>query len=357
MISFSSTRRLVSVSTASLVLLCAACSSGGDSDGTGLLDLNNPAAGPGLTLTGPTQLGSGSSGSYTARLVGGDGKGVTQTPITLATTLGTLSMSSTDSTTDANGDLAFTLAARTAPTTTNGQTTPGTPVTGTATLTASGAISGKTYTATLTVQMTPTTFAFTSPTSTTANPATVPVNVSQALGFQWVSNSVAVNAPVTFSTTLGLLSDSAGDTAATITVSTQNGVASLGIVSTKVGTATVTATDSSGQYMASIPIQFTGGTPATITLTAASPIANNGTSTVTAVVKDAGGNAVNNVAVTFALGSGSPSGGTLSNTSANTGTSGSASVLYNANGAAGTATVQATVGTLAPVSQSIVINP
>lgn len=353
------------LSTAALVL--GACSSGNDSGSGGLLDLNNPAAGPGLTLTGPTQLGSGSTGNYVARLAGGDGKGVSATPIKLTTTLGTLAMASSDGSTDVNGELPFTLTARKASTTNaNGQLTPGDPVTGTATLTATGAISGRTYTATLTVQMVPVTFTFTSPTSTTVNPAKVPVNVRQTLSFQWFSNGVAVNAPVTFTTqgkdskgadlNRGLLIDGAGNTASTLTLSTQNGVVSLDVISSSVGPAIVNASDG-GQNSTTLPLQFTGGEPASVVLTAATPIAKTGASTVTAVVKDASGNAVNNVSVSFALVGSTPSAGSLSSASATTDSTGTANVVYNANGASGTATVQATVGSVSPVTQNIVVNP
>ncbi|MDZ4077512.1 MULTISPECIES: Ig-like domain-containing protein [Hydrocarboniphaga] len=335
-----------------LASLLVGCGSSSDSGG----DLSSDPGAvttPALTITGPESVSSGGSQSYVVSALLGTAP-VSGVAITLTTSLGTLSLASTDTTTDARGELPFTLSAIRTGTSSSGTATT-TPVTGTAYVTAKGMVGGKALEVTKDIKMTPAVFQFTAPAAAT----TVSLNSLQPLVLQWTSNSLAVSAPVTFSAKLGTLVDADGNAANRLTLSTDSsGFARLQVVSSTAGTETITATGESGSGTsptATLTLRYIGE-PASFTVAAASPIsAANGASTLTAKVVDGSGNAVSGASVSFSIAS-APSGGTLSPTVATTDSSGIATALYRANGVAGTAKINITAGSLATQAVTIVIN-
>lgn len=333
-------------SCSALLLLLAGCGNSGDAGG--LLN-NDPGTvdTPPLAITGPDSVSSGSSEAYKVTALDAVAEPIAGLTITLTTSLGTLSLASTDTTTDTTGELPFTLSATT--TSSSGAVSP---VSGTAYVTASATIAGEKVSVTKTVIMTPSVFTFTSP----ASGAKVALNTLQPLVFHWTSNSLAVSAPVTFAAKLGTLVDADGNAASTLTVNTDaGGYARFSVVSGTSGAETITATDAGGGRSASLALTYLGEA-ATFTTVASSPIsASGGASTISATVKDASGNAVAGTTVTFAIAS-APAAGTLSPLTATTGSTGIATAIYRANGGTGTATITVTVGSLTAQTVTITIN-
>lgn len=332
--------RLPRATLFALLLALAAC--GSDDEGSGgLLDQDDGEEETVATIeiSGPSAIPSGSSGEYTVRLLDAEGEGVRSTAITLATTLGTLSLESgaTSATTNANGELDFTLS---------GVDEDGDLVDGIAELSASATVADEAVRDELEVTITPTVFAFSSP----ADGTNVALNARQTLRLRWTSDAINISAPVIFETDRGVLID--GDTiATTVTVDAVAGVAEIEVLATASGTATVTATDEGTQQLqAALELLFVGE-PTTLEISAATPIRTGRTSLIEVVVLDEGGEPIEGIQVDFSLVT--AAGGRLSPGTATTSATGTAYSSYTAGSSTGTAEVEISVDPLEAETVSI----
>jgi hypothetical protein len=280
--------------------------------------------GTALTVTGPSNLVSGSSGTFTVALTEGGGTGIANQAVTLTSAKGN-TLSTAAVTTQANGQQTFTVTA------VNG---------GTDTITATALK----MTATTSVAVSTQNFAFTAPAA-----ANSPVNVGSTgtLTVSWTSaGSPQTGSAVTFSTTRGTLSSS------TATIGS-NGLATVTITSTTAGPAVVTATGSGVTATASI--EFIATDPTAIAVQASpTTIATQGQSTITATVRDPNNNLVEGQVVDFTI-TQDATGGSLSVPSATTNVQGQATTVYTAStttSAANGVVISATVASATSVTSS-----
>jgi Bacterial Ig-like domain (group 1) len=271
-----------------------------------------------ISLTGPSSLIQGASGTFSASLTDSGGNGIAGATVAAVSAKGnTLSASSL--VTDSTGHVTFT-------------------VTGTVAGADTVSISALGMSASQALSVSSQNFAFSAPAANTL----VPLNTPQALTLVWTNAGAPVTGqPVTFSTTRGLFSSGA----TTITVSTDGtGTAIASLSSTTAGPAIITASGSgvSGQ----INIVFVATVAASLDLQASpAVIPTAGSSTITAIVRDAQNNLVEGQTVDFQLTD--KTGGAISVGTAVTGIQGTAQTVYTAtstastsNGVQVTATVQ-----------------
>jgi hypothetical protein len=255
--------------------------------------------GTSLTITGPSSLPLGATGTYNVLLSSAGGTGIGNQSVTI-TSARANGISQTPLLTDTQGNASFSLSA------TNS---------GNDTITASALG----IDATVTVAVSSDAFTFTAPAANTE----VTLGSNAVVTVNWRQSNVGVaNSPITFATTRGTLSAGTVNTDA-------SGNASVTISANNAGPAVVTATNSAGTST-QLTIEFVATTPATLELQA-SPftVATNEQSTITAIVRDANGNLVKNRDVSFVLTD--TTGGSLSVAQARTNSQGRAQTFYNAS--------------------------
>lgn len=271
-----------------------------------------------LSLTGPTSLIDGATGTFSVSLTDSGGNAIAGQAVVATSTNGN-TITPANVTTDNTGHANFNVTAAKAGNDTIQATALG-------------------LTATAALQVSSQSFNFTSPASATQ----VDLGVSEPLTITWTNAGAPVTGQtVTFSTTRGLFSNNSS----TITqVSSGTGTATVSLSADTAGPAIVTATAAS--VSAQLPLTFVATTPASIDVQAnPSTIETNGQSTIIAIVRDANNNLVEGQTVDFQLND--KTGGSISVASAVTDVQGQAETVYTAtstastsNGVQITATVQ-----------------
>ena len=276
--------------------------------------------GTNLSISGPSDLVLGNSGTYTVTLVDSSGNGIAGETVKLSSSNGnTLSASSV--TTDSTGKATFQMKAANS---------------GADTIT----VAALGLQSTEGVAVSGNSFTFSAPT------ANQNVNIGQTatVTVNWTnSGTPEANQTVNFSATRGTLS-------ASTAVTNPSGSVNVTITSTTAGPSLISA--SAAGVSAQIPINFVATTPSTMDLQASpATIATQGQSTITATVLDPNGNLVQGQTVNFTIQQ-DPTGGTLTAASATTNSQGQASTNYVAstttsslNGVVIDATVQGTTVT------------
>jgi hypothetical protein len=251
-----------------------------------------------LSLSGPSSLGLGATGTYNVVLTNAGGVGIGNTSIAITSSRAN-GISQTPIFTDTLGRASFVLTAN------NG---------GADTLTA--ATLG--MQATQSVNVAADSFTFTSPAVNTE----VALGANVVVTARWLLNNTPVaNRAVSFSTTRGTLSAGQVNTNA-------SGDATVTVSATNAGPAVITATNADGTSV-QLPIEFVATVPATLELQAdpfTVPI--NDQSVITAIVRDPNGNLVKNQLVNFVLTD--ITGGSLSVAQLATNSQGRAQTFYNA---------------------------
>jgi hypothetical protein len=271
-----------------------------------------PVVGTTLTLTGPSSLVIGSSGTYNVTLADASKNPITATTVAVASAGNTLTP--TTITTDATGSGTFQVTAAKA---------------GNDTVTASAL--GQSASQALVVSNQ--SFTFSAP---AANNLT-PLNQNLTVIVHWASSGApVVGQTVSFASTRGTLS-------AASAVTDGSGNASVTVSSTTAGPAIIAA--SATGVTAQVAMTFEATVPSAIAIQASpDTIATQEQSTITAIVRDAAGNLVNNQSVNFKLTD--VTGGSLSFATVVTDTEGVAQTVYTASTTPSTSngvTVAATV--------------
>ncbi|HTV78413.1 MAG TPA: Ig-like domain-containing protein [Steroidobacteraceae bacterium] len=260
--------------------------------------------GTSLSLTGPSSLVLGASGTFTVSLADSGGAGISGQQIALSSANGNTIPALV--TTSSTGQATFTFTGA---------------VSGADTITATAL--GQTATAAITVSAQ--SFAFTAP----AANAQIPIGTSTAVTVKWTNGSGApvVGHTITFASTRGTLSPSP----ATATTAA-DGTATVNIQSSSGGPATLQATTDTNVTTTSI-VDFIATTPNAFSLQASPNVVSlSGQSTITATVRDANDNLVPNQTVDFSLTD--VTGGSLSVASAMTNGQGQATTVYTATNTA-----------------------
>lgn len=252
-----------------------------------------------LTLSGPSSLVQGTSGSYTATLVNSAGSGIQGQTVTIKSSNGN-ALNPATFMTDSNGSGTFQLTASNS---------------GSDTVTVSALGTQASQALTVSSQA----FSFSQPTANQQIAIDTPTTVKMT----WQSSgSPVVGQVVTFSTTRGTLSAYTATTDST-------GSASVTVSSTTAGPAVISASGSgaSGQ----VNVAFIATTPSAIDVQAnPATVATKAQSTITATVRDVNNNLVQGETVNFTIVQDS-TGGSLSAASAITNAEGQASVVYTAS--------------------------
>jgi hypothetical protein len=274
-----------------------------------------------LSLSGPSSLIMGNSGTYTATLVDSAGNPISGESVTVKSANGN-TVSASPVTTNSTGEATFTLTAANS---------------GADTLTA--AADG--IQATQAVSVSNEAFSFTSP----HEGAQIPIGGTSTVSVTWVDSGTPVaSQPVTFVTTRGTFAVSGTSTA---TVNTNSsGVATVMLSSNNAGPATISASGSN--VSTQIDVDFIATTPTSVNVQASpTSVATQAQSTITATVRDTNNNLVPNQTVDFTLND--LTGGSLNAATAITNAEGQATVVYTAgsttsatNGVTVTASVQGT---------------
>lgn len=282
-----------------------------------------------LTISGPTALPLGTTGTYSIKLKDSAAVGINGAAVTVASALGN-TLSSASLTTGAAGDAQFTLTA-----TQSGNDT--------VTVSALG------LNATAAVAVSGDSFAVTAPAAGTEIPLSTPTVVTAT----WTINGVPqANKLIQFASTRGTITG--GDTTATTDLTDANGVATVSIQATGAGTAVITATTPGpSSTQATQSVEFVAVTAATIDLQAEPfTVRVNQQTDLTAVVRDGSNNPVKNKVVAFQIIT-DPTSGTLSVAQATTDSQGKASSIYTAGSVAspvGGVQIQASVIDNPPVN-------
>jgi hypothetical protein len=284
-----------------------------------------PVVGTTLTLTGPSSLVIGSSGTYNVTLADFSKSPITATTVTVASAGNTVTP--TTITTDAAGSGTFQVTAAKA---------------GADTVTATAL--GQSASQGLAVSNQ--SFTFTTPAANVLNP----LNQNLGVTVHWTASGAAVvGQTVSFAATRGTLS-------AASAVTDASGNASIMISSITAGPAIIAASGTG--VTAQLPMTFEATVPSAIAIQASpDTIATQEQSTITAIVRDAAGNLVNNHSVAFKLTD--VTGGSLSFATVVTDTEGVAQTVYTASGTPSTSngvTVAATVqGTAITASTNLTV--
>jgi hypothetical protein len=252
-----------------------------------------------LTMSGPTSLVQGTSGSYTANLVNSAGTGIQGQTVTVTSSNGN-TLNPATFTTDSNGSGTFQLTA-----VNSGADTVTVAALGTQAQQAL-AVGSQAFT-------------FNAP----AANAQIAIGTPTTVTVTWASSGTPVaNQTVSFSTTRGTLSAGTATTNA-------SGVATVTVSSTTAGPAVISASGAgaSGQ----VNVAFIATTPNSINVQSSpATIATQTQSTITATVRDVNDNLVQGQTVNFTIVQDS-TGGSLSAASAITNAQGQASVVYTAS--------------------------
>lgn len=255
-----------------------------------------------MTLSGPTSLVQGTTGSYTATLVNSAGTGVEGQTVTI-TSSNNNTISPTTFTTDSNGSGTFQLTAVNS---------------GNDTVTVAGLGTQAAQSLTVSSQA----FSFSAP----AANAQIAIGTPTTVTVTWASSGApVVGQVVNFSTTRGTLSSATATT-------DSSGTATVTVSSTTSGPAVISASGSgaSGQ----VNVTFIATAPNSMDVQASpAAISLKGQSTITAIVRDANNNLVQGQTVDFTIVQDS-TGGSLSAASAITNAEGEASVAYTASSTA-----------------------
>jgi len=262
-------------------------------------------SGTSLSVSGPSSISLNGTTPIRVALSDAEGNGIPNEPISLSTTLGSLSASSV--TTDPNGFIDVQLNA--------GSTS------GTATVSASAFGGSNVLSATRSIVISDDSFGFTSPTANTE----VDLGATQELVLRWLENGNPVNGQlIKFTATRGTLTPANGE------VTTVNGEARIDISSSNAGLTTVTASDPSSGLSTDLTFEFVATTPNEINLQAANTQLDlNETTEIIAIIRDINNNLVKNQEVTFNLLQ-DDSGGSLTSSRDVTDSQGRASTVYNA---------------------------
>jgi len=282
-----------------------------------------------LSLSGPTSLIMGNSGTFSISLTDSGGNGISGQAVTLSSANGnTLSAASVS--TDPTGHATFQVTAAK-----SGNDT----VTATALgLSASQALAVSSQN-----------FAFTAP----AANSTVAIGVSQSVTLVWTNGGAPVaGQTVSFSTTRGTFS---GGTTTTTATTDSTGTATVSVSASTAGPAVISATATG--VSTQLSLAFIATTPASIDLQASpTTIPTQGSSTITAIVRDAQNNLVEGQTVDFQLTD--KTGGSITVATATTDVQGEAQTVYDATTVASTSNgVQITAsipGTSVPSSSVLI---
>lgn len=278
-----------------------------------------------LSLSGPSSLIQGNTGTYTATLVDSAGNPISGESVSLKSANGN-TLSASPVTTNSTGEATFTLTAS---------------ASGSDTLTA--AADG--ISATQAVSVSDESFAFTSP----QEGVEIPIGGTWTVSVTWVNGGTPVaSQPVVFATTRGTFG-ATGTSTATINTNAQ-GVATLTVSSNNAGPATISANGGTGSNAVStlVDVDFIATTPTSINVQASpASVVTQAQSSIIATVRDTNNNLVPNQTVDFTLND--LTGGSLSAATAITNAEGQATVVYTAgsttsatNGVTITAAVQGT---------------
>ena len=304
-----------------------------------------------IIISGNTSLALNASTTLTASVKNSAGVAVPGVALTMTSANGNTigNKSGTPAgTSDANGQVTFSVTAKSA-------TTPDT-------ITVTGG--GATQTQALAITATSSSFAFTAP-ITIVPPATTPeilVNTATPVSVLWTNIAgPVVGSLVNFYATRGALSG--GDTTASTDLTDGTGTATVNILSAYTGSSTISANGPGNTPSALLNVVFVTNTAATITAQA-SPntigVNASGTTTnqsvISVVVRDAALNLVKNANVAFNLTS-DPSNGTLSSPVAVTDISGTASVNYIAGGSATAVNQVLITATVDSVGTNVLVSP
>lgn len=268
--------------------------------------LDIDVSGTSLALTGPPSISFGSTATYRADLINADGDGIAGQPITISSSLGTLSSSNV--TTSDNGSVIFQLT--------------GTESGGTAEISATAFSGQSQISARQDVTISGDNFGFVTPPSGTE----VEIGTTQSVTVQWKIEGLPVpnGTPIEFTATRGNLNPANG------IVTTINGEASIDISSSNSGIATINAADPDSGLSANLDIEFISTQPDSLNLQATKTQLNLNESTeILAVVRDADNNLVKNQDITFRIVEDN-SGGTLSSSTGITDSQGRATTTYAA---------------------------
>jgi hypothetical protein len=254
------------------------------------------------TLTGPSSLILGSTGTYTVTLLDSANAPIPGATVTVASAAGN-TLSGTSLTTNAFGNATFTMTGS---------------VSGNDTLTAT--VLGESATAPVSVSNQ--NFAFSAPAANTL----IVLGVAQTVSLTWATGGTPqANQTITFATTRGTFNGGTGTSATAVTNSA--GVASVTVSDSTAGPAIITA--SSAGVSAELPVTFIATDPSVIDLQASpTTVETSGSSTITAIVRDPAGNLVDGQTVAFNLTD--VTGGSLSVGSAITNVQGQAQTIYTA---------------------------
>lgn len=299
------------------------------SSGTATATVQVDVTGTNLTVSGPTNLVLGSTGSYTALLTNSAGQGIPAATVTVASSKGNTIVQPAK--TDANGRATFNLTA----TSTSG---------GTDTITAISLGIQATTSTTVSTQ----TFTVTAP----ANNVKVNLGNTQTVTVNWKNGGTPVQfQPVTFAATRGTLSS------ATPVLTDASGNASVTISSTSAGPSIVSA--SGAGVSAQVAISFVAIAPSQVAVQAGpASVPVGGTSAITAIVRDAANNLVEGATINFQVQT-DPTNGGLNAASVVTNAQGVAQVQYTAgntsSGANGVTVVATVNGTAISGSTSLTV--
>jgi Bacterial Ig-like domain (group 1) len=258
--------------------------------------------GTSLTVTGPSSLVSGASGTFTVALVDSGGAGIAGQTVALSSAKGNTIPASV--TTSATGQATFNFTAT---------------VSGTDTITATAL--GQSATASITVSAQ--SFAFTAPVTGDQ----ISIGTATAVTVKWTdgSGNPVVGHTISFAATRGTVS-------AQTTPTLADGTATISITSASAGPSTIQATTDTN-VTASVLVDFIAITPNTLSIQASPDIVGlSGQSTITATVRDVNDNLVPNQTVNFSLTD--TTGGALSVASAQTNAEGQATSTYQATNTA-----------------------
>lgn len=277
------------------------------SAGTISSQLSLPITGTKLTLSGPSSLIVGSSGSFDVVLTDSKSNVVPNVTITATSSLSNAVTATGSAVTNSNGLVRFTYTASNS---------------GSDTLVFSGA--GATVTPSPALVISSEDFAFISPAAST----TIPVGTAQALQVRLRSGGVAqAGRTINFTATGGTLSAASAITDA-------SGIATVSLTSQAAGPVTVQAAVANSATSTTLPLNVVATVPTKLVLQISpTAIAPNTSATsanqaqVVAKVTDANLNPVQGVTVNFTRES-DPSGGNLLQASATTDANGQATVAY-----------------------------
>ena len=270
--------------------------------GSSTAQIQVAVVGTSLTITGPSNLVLGQSGTFTVALVDSGSAGIAGQTVTLKSANGNTIPTSVTTSSTGQATFTFTGIAGGADT-----------ITGTAL--------GQSATASITVSAQ--SFSITAP----AANAQIPIGTNSTVTVKWTdgSGNPVVGHTISFATTRGTVSAATAVTGA-------GGTASITVASSSAGPATIQATTDTS-VTTTVIVDFIATTPATISLQASPAVVGlSGQSTISATVRDVNDNLVPNQTVNFLLDDVTQ--GSLSVASAQTNAQGQATAIYTATNTA-----------------------